>query len=91
MWLGLGGSASSIVWSHTSSGALYKPDTSDSLIIVEEEKSPLGTSVTSNLKIKTLRKSDEGSFSCHAGDSANKNSSQVKKINKKVIYYKIRI
>ena len=90
MWLGLGGSASSIVWSHTS-GALYKPDTSDSLIIVEEEKSPLGTSVTSNLKIKKLRKSDEGSFSCHAGDSANKNSSQVKKLNKKVIYYKIRI
>ena len=77
MWIGWGGdNASGIFWSHTS-GVQYKADNNDSWIIVEEKKSPLGTSITSNLKIRKLRKSDGGSFFCHAGESANKNSSQV--------------
>ena len=76
MWIGWGGNASGIIWSHTS-GAQYKPNASDSLIVVEEKISPLGTSITSNLKIKKLKKSDAGSYFCHADDSANKNTSQV--------------
>ena len=76
MWIGWGGSVPGIVWSH-SSGAQYKPNASDSLVVVKEKVSPLSTLITSNLKIRQLKKDDEGSYFCHADDSSSNNSSQV--------------
>ena len=77
LWIGWAGDAdANISWSN-SDGEEYKPNSSTSLLVVEQAKSQSGLLITSNLRIAQLKEEDGGEYFCRKDDNPDKHSPKV--------------